>query len=83
MAKKIKEEKTEVTETKVETISFDNKAYSIVSHGDKKYSLYEVTFNAENSVPGLVKIVKSNVDYYEAKDAFKRAVIESGMFNIN
>lgn len=83
MSKKKKtEEVTEVETTNNEvSISFDNSAFSIVPEGKKKYSIVKVTFDAKTNLPGLVSVVESGLDLHQAKDSFKRNVINAGLFD--
>lgn len=69
-------------ETKeVKSLEFNETALSIVSDGNKKYSVVKITFDHKNAMPGLISIVDSNLDFHQAKEVFKTSVVKFGLFD--
>lgn len=65
---------------KKETPLMSNKAFSIVSEGDKKYSVVCIHFNMSGDTS--FSVLEDGLDLYGATDLFKTSVINAGLFEI-
>lgn len=77
--------KKDVIKKEVEVVeeTLNNSAFSILYNGNKKYSVVEIKFNAgSTNSAGPVKVIKSDLDIYEAHHEFKKATIDAGLFEI-
>lgn len=80
--KKTTKKVTTVEETnEVKTLEFNETALSIVSNGNKKYSVVKVSFDSKTSMPGLVTVIDTNLDLHQAKEIFKTSVVKFGLFD--
>lgn len=62
--------------------TFNNKAFSIVYEGKKRYSVVAIPFSAGSSFStGQVEVVESGLDLYEAQHVFKTSTVKAGLFD--
>jgi hypothetical protein len=78
MAKKIE---ANIAVINVETIKvLPSTALSIVSVGDRIYSVVSVKFNLDTKEAGEIEVLHSDLDIYEAQYQFKMETVKLGLF---
>lgn len=84
MAKKIPAVEVEKVnkEVDIKPVEFNDKAFSIVPAGDKKYNVVSFKFNNETGETSDYKVEDKNLDIYEAKHSFQTKVVRAGLFSV-
>jgi len=81
MAKKLTEFVQREPAGLFEAIELNNVAISIVSTGDKKYSVVKIKFDLNTGTVGNVEVVHKDLDLYESQHQFKILSVNEGIFN--